>query len=54
MPEEGKEWYEDLDESRCKGIRFAERKCRKLRKGQVAYSPQLDVVSKKKSMHGHC
>jgi hypothetical protein len=44
---EGKEIYEDLDLSRCEGFRFAERKCRKLRKGQVTYSPQFDVVRKK-------
>ncbi len=47
MALEGQEVYEDLDDSRCKGVSYAERKCRKLRKGQVAYSPQLDIVSRK-------
>jgi hypothetical protein len=43
---EGKGLFEELDSSRCKEVRFAERKCRKYRKGQVAYSPQLDTVKK--------
>jgi hypothetical protein len=33
--------YEELDTIRCKGIAFAERKCRKLRMGQLAFSLEL-------------
>ncbi len=43
---EGKQLYEEIDELRCKGVQLAERKCRKLRMGQVAYSPQLRLASR--------
>lgn len=46
MTEYGKQLYENMDSLRCTGVAFAERKCRKLRKGHVAYSPQLNKISK--------
>jgi hypothetical protein len=36
--------YEALDSLRCKCVAEAEKKCRKLRVGQVAFSPQLQQV----------
>jgi len=36
--------YEALDSLRCKCVEEAEKKCRKLRAGQVAFSPQLQQV----------
>jgi hypothetical protein len=36
--------YEELDLIRCQASAFAESKCRKLRTGQVAYSPELAAV----------
>jgi hypothetical protein len=33
--------YEDMDHLRCQGVMLAERKCRKLRMGQVSYSPEI-------------
>jgi hypothetical protein len=36
--------YEELDLLRCKAMAFAERRCRKLRTGQVAYSPELNAI----------
>ena len=33
--------YEELAALRCQGVRLAERKCRKLRMGQLCYSPEL-------------
>jgi len=38
------EEYEELDLLRCQATAFAESKCRKLRTGQVAFSPELAVV----------
>jgi hypothetical protein len=35
------EVYEELDAIRCQATAFAEAKCRKLRTGQVAFSPEL-------------
>jgi len=35
--------YEALDELRCAATAFAERHCRKLRTGQVAFSPELNA-----------
>jgi len=34
--------YEALDKLRCEATEFAERHCRKLRTGQVAFSPELN------------
>jgi hypothetical protein len=39
--------YEEVDALRCKGAALSERKCRKLRMGQVAFSPQLQEASQK-------
>jgi hypothetical protein len=36
--------YEELDIIRCQTARFAESKCRKLRKGQVAFSPEMSAA----------
>lgn len=36
--------YEELDRLRCLATAFAESKCRKLRTGQVAFSPELNAV----------
>jgi len=36
-------WYEELDALRCEATALAERKCRKLRTGQVAFSPELNL-----------
>jgi hypothetical protein len=36
--------YEELDALRCKAAAFAEAKCRKLRKGNVAFSPELNMA----------
>ncbi len=47
MLEEQKQTYEDMDSLQCRGIQHAEKKCRKFRKGQVAYSPQLQIVSQR-------
>jgi hypothetical protein len=33
--------YEELDDVRCKAVATAERTCRKLRAGQVAFSPTI-------------
>jgi hypothetical protein len=33
--------YECLDDLRCTGVRLAERNCRKLRMGQVSFSPEI-------------
>jgi hypothetical protein len=33
--------YKCLDDLRCTGVRLAERKCRKLRMGQVSFSPEI-------------
>lgn len=38
------EEYEEFDLLRCQATAFAESKCRKLRTGQVAFSPELAVV----------
>jgi len=35
--------YEELDLLRCETTSFAERHCRKLRTGQVAFSPELNL-----------
>jgi hypothetical protein len=37
--------YEELDSLKCKGVALAKKKCRKLRMGQVAYSPQFHQAS---------
>ncbi len=34
--------YEELDSLRCEATAFAEKNCRKLRTGQVAFSPELN------------
>jgi hypothetical protein len=34
--------YEELDALRCEATAFAEKRCRKLRIGQVAFSPELN------------
>jgi hypothetical protein len=34
--------YEVLDKIRCQAAEFAQSKCRKLRMGQVAFSPELN------------
>ncbi len=47
MTEGDKQIYEDLDSLRCKGVQIAEKRCRKFRKGQVAFSPQLQSVSRR-------
>lgn len=47
MLEEQKWTFEDLYSLQCRGIQHAEMKCRKFRKGQVAYSPQLQIVSRR-------
>ncbi len=39
--------YEEIDASRCKATSIAEKKCRKLRMGQVAFSPALQIASRK-------
>jgi predicted GNAT family N-acyltransferase len=36
--------YEELDALGCKAVAFAEAKCRKLRKGNVAFSPELNMA----------
>jgi hypothetical protein len=36
--------HEELDSLRCRCVAEAERKCRKLRVGQVAFSPELQKV----------
>jgi hypothetical protein len=36
--------YEELDIIRCQVASFAELKCRKLRKGQVAFSPEMNTA----------
>jgi hypothetical protein len=46
LSSEGKSLYEDIDSDRCQGVRFAEKKCRKLRMGQVAFFPQLQQISR--------
>ena len=35
--------YEELDALRCEATTFAEKRCRKLRLGQVAFSPELNM-----------
>jgi len=35
--------YEELDAIRCEATTFAEKRCRKLRLGQVAFSPELNM-----------
>lgn len=45
MTEEDKQVYEDYDLLRCKGLQLAEKKCRKLHKGQVAFSLQFQSAS---------
>jgi hypothetical protein len=35
---------ESLDRVRTDGMRFAEKKCRKLAMGSVDFSPQVDLV----------
>ena len=35
--------YEELDALRCEATAFAERRCHKLRMGQVAFSPELNL-----------
>jgi hypothetical protein len=35
--------YEELDALRCEATAFAERRCRKLHMGQVAFSPELNL-----------
>jgi hypothetical protein len=35
--------YEELDAIRCKATTFAEKRCRKLCLGQVAFSPELNM-----------
>ncbi len=42
----GKRLYEQIDLDRCNGVMIAEKKCRKLRMGQVAFSPQLQQASR--------
>jgi hypothetical protein len=39
--------YETLDATQCEITIAAEQKCRKLRKGQVAFSPELQLASNK-------
>lgn len=39
--------YEDIDILRCQAVAFAERYCRKLRIGQVAFSPELNASQMK-------
>jgi hypothetical protein len=39
--------YEEYDSLRCKGVALAEKRCCKLRKGQVAFSPQLQTVCRR-------
>jgi hypothetical protein len=36
--------YNWLDNLQCKGVTLAEKKCRKLRTGQVAFSPTLQLA----------
>ena len=36
--------YEEFDNLRCKGVALAERKCRKLRMGQVPFSPTVQLL----------
>jgi hypothetical protein len=33
--------YETLEQLRCKGVHLAERKCRKLRMGNISFSPEV-------------
>lgn len=46
LDELGKYNFEEIDVLRCKGMAIAERKCRKLRMGQVAFPPQLKQASR--------
>ncbi len=46
LSSEGKHLYEEIDGLRCKGVKLAEKKCRKLRMGQVAFSPQLQKAGR--------
>ena len=46
LPIDLQDEYEDLDKLRCNITQEAERKCRKLRKGQVAFSPALQRASR--------
>jgi hypothetical protein len=46
LSEADQRYFEDLDDLRCKGVQQAEKKCRKLRMGQVPFSPQLQQASR--------
>ncbi len=46
MTAEDKSWYEEIDLERCKGVMLAEKKCRKLRMGQVSFSPVIQQASR--------
>jgi hypothetical protein len=52
MTEGDKQVYEEYESLRCKGVQIAEKRYRKLCKGQIAFSPQLQSVSYL-IMHGH-
>ncbi len=36
--------YEEIESLRCQGVKLAEKKCRKLRRGQIAFSPQIQTA----------
>ncbi len=42
-----KHTYEEIDSLRCEGVQYAEKKCRKLRKGQVAFSPEIQIAHRR-------
>jgi hypothetical protein len=39
--------YKEIDLERCKGVKLAEKKCRKLRMGQVSFSQELQQARQK-------
>ena len=43
--------YEKIDQLRTEGEKFAERRCRKLRKGQIPFSPQLKLAAAKVDLY---
>ena len=43
--------YEKMDKLRTEGKKFAEQGCRKMRKGQVPFSPQLKATSAKVDLY---
>jgi len=38
--------YEEIDAERCMGVELAEKKCRKLRMGNVSFSPEIQQASR--------